>query len=289
MKCLLVLALVFSLIALSSSSSSSLQNPSLSRKLEDSDSSESNNDDEGQNYDNDDASGNSGDSNDGSYTYGDDDDDDDTNAITRAKERFNEDMAGMWTTSPGNWGEEYWEVFGVLLAATFGILLCFGVVCCAPICYFPNRHGKLATNDMDQSKEPPSFIPGTALQMTVATKAIDAKSATASKESTTTNTNNNTDPNSTMNRPREKKQRMSLWSEFVTVWSEFLFNKTEGTRRTNHSNSSGNRNNGKYEAPYSMYSYDTSEVDTTMSGAGGIAPSLLRRTKVEKTFNGMMV
>jgi len=285
MKCLLVLALVFSSIALSSSSS--LQNPSLSRKLEDSDSNDSNNDDEGQNYDNDDASGNSGGSDDGSYTYG--DDDDGTNVVTRAKERFNEDMAGMWTTSPGNWGEEYWEVFGVLLAATFGILLCFGVVCCAPICYFPNRHGKLATTDMDQSNEPPSFIPGTALQMTVATKAIDAKSATASKESTTTNTNNNTAPNSTMNRPREKKQRMSLWSEFVTVWSEFLCNKTEGTRRTNHSNSSGNRNNGKYEAPYSMYSYDTSEVGTTMSGAGSVAPSLLRRTKVDKTFNGMMV
>lgn len=48
--------------------------------------------------------------------------------------RMNEDAQGMWTTTPEEWGDEYWEVLISALAIIFSIALCFCLICCIPCC-----------------------------------------------------------------------------------------------------------------------------------------------------------
>lgn len=75
-------------------------------------------------------------------------DDDNTNVITQgidqvnyAKSRVEDDLSDMWTTSPNEWGDEYWEVLAGALIIAFGVLLCFCCVCCLPFCRVKEEEG----------------------------------------------------------------------------------------------------------------------------------------------------
>jgi hypothetical protein len=51
-----------------------------------------------------------------------------------AQSRVNEDLNGMWSTTPSEWGDEYWEVLLSALFIFFAALLCLCCICCIPCC-----------------------------------------------------------------------------------------------------------------------------------------------------------
>jgi hypothetical protein len=114
--------------------------------------------------------------------------------------RVNDDLNGMWTTTPSEWGDEYWEVLGAVLLFVLGALLCFFLICCAPCC------------SAYENEKP----------LIVATQE-EMDSARNLKQPILENENEKTDStNSESQQKSQRKRRMTLWEETVSVWKDFL-------------------------------------------------------------------
>eukprot|EP00980_Cylindrotheca_fusiformis_P003686 scaffold818_cov136-Cylindrotheca_fusiformis.AAC.52 len=122
--------------------------------------------------------------------------------MENATTRVNDDLNGMWTTTPSEWDEEYWELLGAILLVVFAVLLCFCFFCCTPCC--------------DTYEEAPQK------PLVVATRAeIDRKQPL--KEPILEKDNDKTD--SPRSVPLKKgSKRKTLWQETVFVWKDFLQN-----------------------------------------------------------------
>lgn len=117
-----------------------------------------------------------------------------------ASARVNDDLSGMWTTTPEEWGDEYWEVLATVLLVAFGTLLCFLLVCCAPCCSSYDKPLYVATQaEMERRRN---------LKQPILKK---------SKQ-----------PNMTKEEPpqqkSQKRRRRTLWDETVLAWKDFLAN-----------------------------------------------------------------
>ena len=51
-----------------------------------------------------------------------------------AKYQVEQDLDGMWHTTPSEWGDEYWEVFIGIIGLALAITFCFMLICCTPCC-----------------------------------------------------------------------------------------------------------------------------------------------------------
>jgi hypothetical protein len=111
--------------------------------------------------------------------------------------RVNDDLNGMWTTTPSEWGDEYWEVLGAVLLFVLGALLCFFLICCAPCC-------------SDYEKP-----------LIVATQA-EMDSRRNLKQPILETKNENTDSANSESQQKSKRHRRTLWEETVSVWKDFL-------------------------------------------------------------------
>lgn len=49
-------------------------------------------------------------------------------------DRFDEDVVSMWSTSPAEWDEEFWKVFGILAVVATVLLSCLIYICCLCCC-----------------------------------------------------------------------------------------------------------------------------------------------------------
>lgn len=49
-------------------------------------------------------------------------------------DRFDEDVVNMWSTSPSEWDEEFWKVFGIVAGVVTVLLSCIIYICCLCCC-----------------------------------------------------------------------------------------------------------------------------------------------------------
>jgi hypothetical protein len=78
----------------------------------------------------------SSDSNDsGDSDESDDDDVYSNNVFAQAKDHVEQDFLDMWSISPSEWSQEYWEVFVGLLSLVIVGGLCVCLACIVPICF----------------------------------------------------------------------------------------------------------------------------------------------------------
>jgi hypothetical protein len=68
-----------------------------------------------------------------------DENNDDTNIFTQAKSRVEQDFSDMWSSSPSEWSQEFWEVFVVLLSLVIVGTLCVCIACIVPL-WFPEQY-----------------------------------------------------------------------------------------------------------------------------------------------------
>ena len=52
----------------------------------------------------------------------------------KTKYQVEEDLDGMWHTTPSEWGDEYWEVLIGIIGVALAITFCMMLVCCTPCC-----------------------------------------------------------------------------------------------------------------------------------------------------------
>jgi hypothetical protein len=112
-----------------------------------------------------------------------------------ASARVNDDLNGMWSTTPQEWGDEYWEVLGAVVLFVLGALLCFFLICCAPCC---------------SADEKPLIV---ATQAEMDSKRNLKQPILENKNEKTDNTNSES---------AQRRTRKTLWEETVSVWKDFL-------------------------------------------------------------------
>jgi len=176
-----------------------------------------------------------------------DNNNDDGNFLTQATSRIEQDLVDMWDSSPSSWGDEYWEIFVTAIAIVFAVLLCHFIICCTP-CFNDGSgdargatpHGvRTATTAELTDKEKKRLLEEPILDPTKAPRT----STTATSTTTTTpvgsptsaatdDTSYNPDglmavkSNETTTLPsntgKRRRRNNTLWSEVVSVWSEFM-------------------------------------------------------------------
>lgn len=117
--------------------------------------------------------------------------------------RVGQDLQGMWTTTPEEWGDEYWEVLVSAAAIVFGVLLCFCLVCLAP-----------CGSESDDSSKPLLVATKQEVNQRNLEKPILEEE---DKAATTGNPANEGVMNS-----KNKRRRRTLWEEIAVVWGDFL-------------------------------------------------------------------
>jgi len=144
-----------------------------------------------------------------------------------AKYQVEEDLNGMWETTPSEWGDEYWEVFigiiGVALATTF----CLMLICCTPCCcsYADESPRYVATQEeLDTRRrmkepilDPEDRAPRRGSGSKRMADAPRSHDASASKRRSTE------DPPIKSKIPRQRRRR-TLWEETIIVWKDFFRN-----------------------------------------------------------------
>mmetsp|Transcript_10359 Transcript_10359/g.24679 ORF Transcript_10359/g.24679 Transcript_10359/m.24679 type:complete len:592 (-) Transcript_10359:293-2068(-) len=63
-------------------------------------------------------------------------------SVSDLMDRFDYDVANMWSTSPAEWDEEYWKVFGIIGGIFTVLLSCIIYICCLCCCGGGDPHGK---------------------------------------------------------------------------------------------------------------------------------------------------
>jgi len=188
------------------------------------------------------VAGESGDSQDenNNYNYN---NNDDGNFVTQATSRIEQDLVDMWDSSPSSWGDEYWEIFVTAMAIIFAVLLCHCIICCTPCCNDggdargATPHGvrtataaELTDKEKKRLLEEPILDPKKAPRTTT-TPAQTTRMGSPTSAATDNTSNNNPDglmslkSNETTTLPSntdKRRRRNTLWSEVVSVWSEFM-------------------------------------------------------------------
>ena len=82
----------------------------------------------------------------------DDDGDDDNNIFVQAKSRVDQDFSAMWSSSPSEWSQEYWEVFVGLLSLVLIGSLCACIACIVPL-WFPEQQYAAPSKELDDNNE----------------------------------------------------------------------------------------------------------------------------------------
>ena len=126
----------------------------------------------------------------------------------KTKYQVEEDLDGMWHTTPSEWGDEYWEVLIGIIGVALAITFCMMLVCCTPCCcsYADESPRYAATQeelDAKRKMKEPILDRGSGSK-----RIIDPPSQ---------------DPSSRSKVPRQRRRR-TLWEETVIVWKDFFRN-----------------------------------------------------------------
>lgn len=153
-----------------------------------------------------------------------------------ASSQVEEDLDGMWHTTPSEWGDEYWEVLIGLIGAALAATFCIMLICCTPCCcgYDDDDSSRYVATQEDydarrRMKEPildqdprsrRSSAPRRASGSETRDPSHNVEPLSSFASASPTKHRSAEDPPIV---PRQKRRR-TLWEETIVVWKDFFQN-----------------------------------------------------------------